>query len=154
LPAAVQEQPQEQEPDGDAATAASPDRRLLPIYDSLESDWFKRGGTSLRADSSPADAPWTSPADEGFRMARAAAAPATGDTTAVGLPRRVPAANLIPGSVGGWQQTQQPGQAESRQPRAARARSADEMRERLANLQRGAREGRVAAPWDYGADED
>src|SRR5205085_11709382 len=54
--------------------AAAPQR--LPIFDSLESDWFRRSGTTMtgpqRALSSAAQPPasqagWTSPADEGWR---------------------------------------------------------------------------------------
>ncbi len=159
---------QEQEPAGGAATAdGSADRRPLPIFEAVESDWFRRGGKRSGRLAEPPTASWTSPADEGFRAAMAAASPAIGETTATGLPRRVPSANLIPGSVGGEQQARsaeppgrpglqgRPGPADGR-PQAARARgrSAEEMRERLANFQRGAREGRAAAPWDYGADEN
>ena len=85
----------------------------LPIFDSLESDWFRRSGKTLSATQRPqgaqdaqaapaaAQASWTSPADEGWRAAQAVATPAAGETTQAGLPRRVPRANLVPGSVGG-----------------------------------------------------
>ncbi len=62
----------------------------LPIYDSIESEWFRRSG-----------APWTSPADDGFRRAaETAVAPVAGEMTIAGLPKRVPSANLVPGSIG------------------------------------------------------
>jgi hypothetical protein len=123
---------------------ATQDQRL-PIYDSLESDWFRRSGKSLstarRAPGAPAaeaDGPsWTSPADEGWRAAQALAAPSAGDTTQAGLPRRVPRANLVPGSVGGGG-----GDAEADAP----TRSPDVVRTRMASFQRGVREGRAAAP--------
>ena len=116
----------------------------LPIFDSLESDWFRRSGKSLSTARPVAGATagaaggqsWTSPSDEGWRAARALAAPSAGDTTQAGLPRRVPRANLVPGSVGGG------GDAEADAP----TRSPDVARTRMASFQRGVREGRAAAP--------
>ena len=124
---------------------AAQDQRL-PIFDSLESDWFRRSGKTVStarpspgvpADQPAAQASWTSPADEGWRAAQALAAPAAGDTTQAGLPRRVPRANLVPGSVGGGGSD-----AEADAP----ARSPDAARTRMASFQRGVREGRAAAP--------
>jgi len=130
--------------------SAAQDQRL-PIFDSLESDWFRRSGKTLSTTRSsgapgapggqdgqaaqPSAASWTSPADEGWRAAQVAASPTAGDSTQAGLPRRVPRANLVPGSVGG-------SEAEAEAP----ARSADAVRTRMASFQRGVREGRAAAP--------
>ena len=129
---------------------ATQDQRL-PIFDSLESDWFRRSGKTVstvlpapeaqgvqgaQADQVATQARWTSPADEGWRAAQALAAPAAGDTTQAGLPRRVPRANLVPGSVGGGDD------AEADAP----VRSPDAARTRMASFQRGVREGRAAAP--------
>ena len=125
---------------------AGPEPRL-PIFDSLESDWFRRSGqamttttaTTTRAPAAPqaVPGPWTSPADEGWRAAQAVASPAAGETTQAGLPRRVPRANLVPGSVGsGGQETET----------EAPARSPDVARSRMASFQRGVREGRAVAP--------
>ena len=137
--------------------AAAQDQRL-PIFDSLESDWFRRsgktmGGAAAATTTSRGTGPqqaheaaattqtWTSPADEGWRAAaQVVAAPSAGETTQAGLPKRVPRANLVPGSVGGGGQD-----AEGTAP-AARARSADDVRARLSSFQRGVREGRAAAP--------
>jgi signal transduction histidine kinase len=129
--------------------AVSQDHRL-PIFDSLESDWFRRSGKSMAANrispnqpaaaaaaSVPAPQAWTSPADEGWRAAQVAAAPAAGETTSAGLPKRVPRANLVPGSVGGGEDV-----AASSAP----ARTADDVRARLSSFQRGVREGRAATP--------
>jgi signal transduction histidine kinase len=128
---------------------ATQDQRL-PIFDSLESDWFRRSGKSMTANranqptagvaAGAAAAPqtWTSPADEGWRAAQVAAAPAAGETTTAGLPKRVPRANLVPGSVGGGDD----GAAAASAP----ARTADDIRARLSSFQRGVREGRAAAP--------
>jgi signal transduction histidine kinase len=126
---------------------AGPQR--LPIFDSLESDWFRRSGTTMtgpqRALSGAAQPPaseaaWTSPADEGWRAAQVVASPAAGETTQAGLPRRVPRANLVPGSVGSGGTGSQDAVAE------APARSADAVRSRMSSFQRGVREGRAAAP--------
>jgi hypothetical protein len=51
---------------------------------------------------------WDSAADEGWRAAEAAAKPSVGDTTDTGLPRRVPQANLVPGSAQSREQAQLP----------------------------------------------
>jgi signal transduction histidine kinase len=136
--------------------AADQHQQRLPIFDSLESDWFRRGGESLTGAARvqvPQGVPgavsvppavqgsWTSPSDEGWRAAQAVAEPAAGETTQAGLPRRVPRANLVPGSVGG-------GGAQGGQESAAGApvRSPDAVRSRMSSFQRGVREGRAAAP--------
>ena len=111
----------------------------LPIFDSLESDWFRRSGTSEdAAGAGDTNGRWTSAADEGWRAAQVAAAPNAGETTSVGLPKRVPRANLVPGSVGGG--------AEMPPPAEPPARSADAIRNRMSSFQRGVREARAAAP--------
>jgi signal transduction histidine kinase len=127
-------------------SAGAPDQRL-PIFDSLESDWFRRSGKSMTANRGtgpqpqlqPAQATWTSPADEGWRAAEVVATPAAGETTQAGLPKRVPRANLVPGSVGG-------GDHDGAAPQAAPVRTADDIRSRMSSFQRGVREGRAAAP--------
>jgi hypothetical protein len=142
--------------------SAGPQR--LPIFDSLESDWFRRSGTTMTgpqpalssaaqpsasqpsasqpsaSQPSASQAAWTSPADEGWRAAQVVASPAAGETTQAGLPRRVPRANLVPGSVGSGGTGSQDEVAE------APARSADAVRSRMSSFQRGVREGRAAAP--------
>jgi hypothetical protein len=120
----------------------------LPIFDSLESDWFRRSGTTHATAPTAASGTTTgeepawhsSPADEGWRAAETVAAPSTGETTTAGLPRRVPRANLVPGSVG------EPGAAPEDNSGGAPSRSAEEVRSRLASFQRGVREARAAAP--------
>src|SRR6185437_7236959 len=110
--------------------SAAQDQRL-PIFDSLESDWFRRSGKSLGSNAgSDAAQSWSSPADEGWRAARVAAAPAAGETTTAGLPTRVPRANPVPGSVGGGDDNDV----------APPVRSADMIRTRMASFQRGVRE--------------
>ncbi len=114
----------------------------LPIFDSLESDWFRRSGktlssTRVQSTQQAAQSSWTSPADEGWRAAQALTEPAAGETTQAGLPRRVPRANLVPGSIGSGGPD-----VEAEGP----ARSPDVARNRMASFQRGVREGRAAAP--------
>jgi signal transduction histidine kinase len=109
----------------------------LPIFDSLESDWFRRSGKSLGSAKGPAAAQsWDSPADEGWRAAQVIASPTAGEATTAGLPKRVPRANLVPGSVGGGDDSEI----------APLVRSAEAVRNRMASFQRGVREARAAAP--------
>jgi hypothetical protein len=114
----------------------------LPIFDSVESDWFRRSGTTGTAPRQTQDGQpgWTSPADEGWRAAQVITAPRTRETTSSGLPRRVPQANLVPGSVGGGVPAGHEAAAEGP------ARSADVARSRMASFQRGVQEGRAATP--------
>jgi signal transduction histidine kinase len=117
-------------------TAATDQR--LPIFDSLESDWFRRSGKSMSSAAAPAAGQaWNSPADEGYKAARIAASPEAGATTTAGLPKRVPRANLVPGSVGGGSE-----ETDGAPP----ARSAETIRNRMSSFQRGIREARAAAP--------
>jgi hypothetical protein len=120
-------------------TLSSGEGHRLPIFESVESDWFRRGrhGAGRTGQvASTVGASWTSPADEGWRAAEAAHAPTAGGITISGLPKRVPKANLVPGTVGG---------DSAHAPSVpAPARSAAQARERLASFQRGMREGRAA----------
>ncbi|HEY9242896.1 MAG TPA: nitrate- and nitrite sensing domain-containing protein [Streptosporangiaceae bacterium] len=137
----------------------------LPIFESVESDWFRRGrhsterangpnggtggtngdnGNAGNGDSGPSAAPaaesapsWTSAADEGWRAAEAVSKPASGGVTLSGLPKRVPKANLVPGTVGTSSQAAPPP-----------IRSAAMTRDRFAAFQRGVREARAAASPD------
>jgi signal transduction histidine kinase len=124
----------------------------LPIFEAVESDWFRRGRSAMGGWPGP-DAPaavaastgtvqaqdevaWSTPSDQGWQAAAAVSSPATGGTTQAGLPKRVPQANLVPGAA-------------SPEPVApAPARSAAATRERLSSFQRGSREGRAAASGD------
>jgi signal transduction histidine kinase len=119
--------------------ASMGEENRLPIFESVESDWFRRGRhgadrPAARTGSGTVTADWTSPADAGWEAAEVAHAPVSGGVTVAGLPKRVPQANLVPGGVSGT----------SAAP-AAPARSASQTRDRLASFQRGVREGRAAA---------
>ncbi len=135
----------------------------LPIFEAVESDWFRRGrppaeppvgpGNGVQALSQGVQAPaqvpgagsepgWSSPGDEGWRAAAAAVVPASAGTTVAGLPRRVPRANLIPGSA-------------AEPAAAAPVRSAAATRDRFASLQRGVRQARAESSGERqsGADD-
>jgi signal transduction histidine kinase len=124
----------------------------LPIFEAVESDWFRRGRSSVGwSPQAPGAAEvqgyapartggnWASAADQGWQAAAAAAAPTSGGLTTAGLPKRVPKANLVPGTAG----------AEAQAP--APVRSAAQTRDRFASFQRGVREGRAAAASGEGA---
>jgi len=163
LPAAARSEPNElpfRIPQNHAAkrevvvppAASTAEEHRLPIFESVESDWFRRGRHGAGRTGQPAAAVvstggWSSPADEGWRAAEAASAPTSGGITLSGLPKRVPRANLVPGAVG----------LDAPAPAApVAARSAAQARERLASFQRGVREGRAAAldPEQDSSDED
>jgi signal transduction histidine kinase len=114
----------------------------LPIFEAVESDWFRRGrpavGRPTAAEQQPEQSNgWaTSPADEGWRAAQAVSAPSSSGVTSAGLPKRVPQANLVPGAAGS---------VAGSSPATTPSRSAAATRERFANFQRGVREGRAAA---------
>ncbi|PDP88863.1 histidine kinase [Glycomyces fuscus] len=136
----------------------------LPIFDAIESNWFKRrsGGPTVdttetgpiqqvpaaqeqrapvatdqtsrtaRSDQgSRSDQEWTSAADRGWKAARTAAEPLAGGLTTSGLPKRVPKANLVPGTAPKPENFKQ-----------MPTRSADRVRNRFSGFQKGVREGR------------
>jgi signal transduction histidine kinase len=120
-----------------AADEAGEEHRL-PIFEAVESDWFRRGRQAVGRPSAPADSEpgngWASPGDEGWRAAEVVSAPSSGGVTPAGLPKRVPQANLVPGAA----------TAAGAAP-AVPARSAAATRDRFASFQRGIKEGRAAA---------
>ena len=119
----------------------------LPIFEAVESDWFRRGRSGLggwpgpQQESTASETPpapevsWARPSDQGWEAAAAVSEPSTGGTTTAGLPRRVPQANLVPGAAS----------AEQVAPVPAPARSAAATRDRFSSFQRGSREGRAVA---------
>ncbi|MFG2884461.1 nitrate- and nitrite sensing domain-containing protein [Streptomyces sp. NPDC048297] len=141
------------------ATGAGDGR--TPLYDTLETNWFHGGpqggqpgpaqATPQQQTPAPASGPqrpapgtgnWrTSPNDELVRQAERVRQPAAGGITTSGLPRRVPRANLVPGTA--QQQQNQNGPAVSRAP--------DDVRGRLTNLRRGIAQGRQAGSGQTGS---
>jgi signal transduction histidine kinase len=108
----------------------------LPIFEAVESDWFRRGRQAVGRTSREPSNGWASPADEGWRAAEVVHTPSSGGVTSAGLPKRVPQANLVPGAVGA-----SAGSSSAATP----ARSAAATRDRFASFQRGIRQGRAAA---------
>jgi signal transduction histidine kinase len=118
----------------------------LPIFEAVESDWFRRGRQAVGRPSTPEKASngWaSSAADAGWRAAEVVHTPSSGGVTAAGLPKRVPQANLVPGTA-----APAPGDGPASPP----IRSAAATRDRFASFQRGVRRGRAAAAGDGGAD--
>nr|WP_306745596.1 nitrate- and nitrite sensing domain-containing protein [Saccharothrix yanglingensis] len=95
-----------------------------------------------------AESVWHSPADEGWQAAQALLGKAPETTTQAGLPKRVPKAQLVPGSA-----APKP-QASERQPQRPPLppRSADAIRGRMSSLQQGVRRGRHALIDAYAGD--
>ncbi len=109
--------------------------RRLPIFDSIESNWFggrREASSSSSGLTAAAGSGWSSPADEGWNAAKTVDSPSSGGATSAGLPRRMPNANLVPGAIPA---------TETVLP----TRSAAAARDRLAGFQRGVGEARAAA---------
>lgn len=83
--------------------------------------------------ASDGESEWRSTNDDNWQRAEQARKPKAGGVTPSGLPRRVPKANLVPGTA---QQTPQGGPMVSRAP--------EDVRGRLSNLRRGVQQGRTA----------
>jgi hypothetical protein len=153
-----QQRPAHQEPEA-LPPATGPGDGRTPLYDTLETNWFHGGqqgretgsngsapASSAQQPQAPAAAPqsssapqrssstaWrSSPNDDLVRQAERVRQPAAGGVTTSGLPRRVPRANLVPGTA--QQQQHQSGPQVSRAP--------DDVRGRLTNLRRGIAQGR------------
>ncbi|NUP64008.1 MAG: hypothetical protein HOW71_17740, partial [Nonomuraea sp.] len=97
----------------------------LPIFAAVESAWFGRnGGASWGSEKS----------DAGWSAAEAAAEPVRDGSTAAGLPKRVPKANLVPGSA----DTSSSPKGVTPMPSV----SPDRVRNRLSSFQQGFRAAR------------
>ncbi|MEO3889807.1 ATP-binding protein [Nonomuraea sp. B5E05] len=97
----------------------------LPIFAAVESAWFDRNRSDV----------WSSPqADAGWSAAQAAASPVDDGATPSGLPKRVPRANLVPGTA----DSASTPKGVAPIPRI----SPDRVRNRLAGFQRGVRAAR------------
>nr|WP_203615678.1 nitrate- and nitrite sensing domain-containing protein [Streptomyces sp. SID13726] len=154
------QRPARQEPEA-LPPASGPGDGRTPLYDTLETNWFHGAGQGQPANGNGSSAPRTpqqpqqapaapqssaaapqrptasaawrsSPNDDLVRQAERVRQPAAGGVTTSGLPRRVPRANLVPGTA--QQQQHQNGPQVSRSP--------DDVRGRLTNLRRGIAQGR------------
>ena len=110
----------------------------LPIFEAVESDWFRRGRQAVGKPDGGHDGEasngWASPSDEGWHAAEVVHAPSSGGVTSAGLPKRVPRANLVPGAA-----------TAAGSAALSPARSAAATRDRFSSFQRGSTEGRAAA---------
>ncbi|MFE7209850.1 nitrate- and nitrite sensing domain-containing protein [Streptomyces sp. NPDC057611] len=143
--------------------APGPGDGRTPLFDTLETNWFRGDRNQQSSEPAPASPPqqqqqqqpqtpaapqrpaasaWrTSPNDDLVRQAERVRQPAAGGVTTSGLPRRVPRANLVPGTA--QQQQHQSGPQVSRSP--------DDVRGRLTNLRRGIAQGRQAGTGQTGS---
>jgi HAMP domain-containing protein len=118
---------------------SSAEHERLPIFDAVESAWFRRGLQAVDR-SDKASAEWSSPADGGWQAAEVVHKPTAVGTTQAGLPKRAPGANLVPGSAADPVAT---GSASATPARLAPSRSAAQNRDRLAGYQRGIQQARA-----------
>jgi signal transduction histidine kinase len=121
----------------------------LPIYESVESQWFRRGSTSFSSPGGAAGAgsSWTSHTDEAFRRAaETVSSPVAEQVTSAGLPKRVPSANLVPGSIAARAKGQRADPARTPPPATGPARSPEKVRARMAGFQARGRERRADEP--------
>jgi signal transduction histidine kinase len=120
---------------------------FLPIFAAVESAWFRRAPETpvTGGDESDSGGWQTSSADAGWQAAAVVREPVREGKTASGLPKRVPKANLVPGSVDTSRQT-------SMAPPMP-ALSPDRARSRLSSFQQGIRQGRAVARGELGEED-
>jgi hypothetical protein len=95
-----------------------------------------------------AESAWQSPADEGWSAAQALLSKTPDAKTQAGLPKRVPKAQLVPGSAA----PKIPSASQSQRPPLP-PRSPDAIRGRMSSLQQGVRRGRHALIDAYAGDQ-
>ncbi len=125
--------PQEYRESGVQSTAP---RSNAPVSAGARSDYYhdttggsQMAGSATGSGRGAAENSWHSSADDGWSAAAAASEPVDGGTTAGGLPRRVPLAQLVPGSV-------------ERAATGSNRRSPDAVRGLLSAYHRGVQRGR------------
>jgi anti-sigma regulatory factor (Ser/Thr protein kinase) len=123
------------------APGSSAEHERLPIFDAVESAWFRRGLQAVKQ-SEQDSGEWSSPSDGGWQAAEVVQKPTSAGTTRSGLPKRAPGANLVPGSAA---DSVAAAPAGATSPRSAPSRSAAQNRDRLAGYQRGIRQARSVA---------
>ena len=120
----------------------------LPIFEAVESDWFRRVRRAMPTTGPDGEIRngdgWSSPADAGWQAAEVVQAPSSAGVTPAGLPKRMPRANLVPGTA------QTPPGSQPALPEVP-VRSAAATRDRLASYQQGVRRARAAASGGNGA---
>ncbi|WP_405084106.1 nitrate- and nitrite sensing domain-containing protein [Microbispora sp. NBC_01389] len=134
------------------------EEEYLPIFAAVESDWFKKADAPEEKSDSDEDGAeskaWSSPADVGWQAAQAASEPALGGVTSSGLPKRVPKANLVPGSATAPVPSAEPAPAAAATPPPPPpVLSPERVRSRLSSFQQGVRQGRAVARGEAGEDQ-
>ncbi len=114
------------------------------------------GATPVEEPVEPEPALWTSPGDEGWQAAQTllqTTAAASDSKTTAGLPKRVPKAQLMPGSAA--PRHEKPTSDDTDTPAAPPLppRSADAVRGRMSSFQQGVRRGRHALVDAYPGDQ-
>ncbi|MEU6438558.1 nitrate- and nitrite sensing domain-containing protein [Streptomyces albidoflavus] len=119
--------------EGPGRPQATPDQAPLPQRPEPQRPQAPQQAAPQRRPAAPVAGSWRpSPNDELVKQAERVRQPSAGGVTTSGLPRRVPKANLVPGTA---EQQQHPtGPQVSRAP--------DDVRGRLTNLRRGIQQGR------------
>ncbi|MBV7697955.1 nitrate- and nitrite sensing domain-containing protein [Streptomyces sp. TRM70350] len=127
---------------GQPGQPPQPGRAQRPQGGSAPAPQQPQGPSAPQAPQRPAAPAWrSSPNDDLVRQAERVRQPAAGGVTTSGLPRRVPRANLVPGTA--QQQPHQSGPQVSRAPQ--------DVRGRLTNLRRGIAQGRQAGSGQTGS---
>ncbi|MFF9475294.1 nitrate- and nitrite sensing domain-containing protein [Streptomyces roseolus] len=131
-----QEQGQQQAPAAPQAQPQQPQQQAPELDRTMQTPVVPQPGPAQRQNPDGGrPATWRpSPNDDLVRQAERARKPSAGGVTTSGLPRRVPKANLVPGTA--------QEQAHTAGPQVSRA--PDDVRGRLTNLRRGIQQGRQA----------
>ncbi|WP_344057114.1 sensor histidine kinase [Sphaerisporangium rubeum] len=137
----------------DAATGPLPvvrsapmeQEEYLPIFAAVESAWFRRAEPN--APEAPVAGWQEAAADRGWQAAAVVQEPVRDGTTSAGLPKRVPKANLVPGSANTAEQ------GPSSPAPAMPPLSPERARNRLSSFQQGIRQGRAVARGELSEDE-
>jgi len=109
-------------------------------------------GHAVESGAESGSDPWHSAADEGWQAAEALLSASVSETTNAGLPKRVPKAQLVPGSAEsgrGPDSTLVTSAAGGRSAPLLPPRSADAVRGRMSSFQQGLRRGRHALVEGY-----
>ncbi|WNV82007.1 nitrate- and nitrite sensing domain-containing protein [Umezawaea sp. Da 62-37] len=126
---------------------AAPVREPEPVAEAEVEQVEEQEAPQMQADPT-AESAWQSPADEGWSAAQALLSKTPDAKTQAGLPKRVPKAQLVPGSAA----PKIPSAGQSQRPPLP-PRSPDAIRGRMSSLQQGVRRGRHALIDAYAGDQ-
>ncbi|WP_245886094.1 sensor histidine kinase [Umezawaea tangerina] len=126
---------------------AAPVREPEPVAEAVVEQVEEQEAPQMQAEPT-AESAWQSPADEGWSAAQALLSKTPDAKTQAGLPKRVPKAQLVPGSAA----PKIPSAQQSQRPPLP-PRSPDAIRGRMSSLQQGVRRGRHALIDAYAGDQ-